>query len=50
MRYVPLLIVILLVPLGLLLSIPAPFWGGALSGLALLMSLVGLYFRIKVRF
>jgi glutamate synthase domain-containing protein 2 len=43
MRYVPLLIVIFLVPMGLLLAIPAPFWGGAISGLALLLSLVGLY-------
>jgi len=43
MRYLPLVFVVILVPFGLLLAVPAPFWGGAISGLALLLSLLGLY-------
>jgi len=43
MRYLPLVIVLVLIPAGLLLAKAAPFWGGAISSLALLASLVGLY-------
>jgi glutamate synthase domain-containing protein 2 len=42
MRYLPLAFVMFLVPVGLLLAIPAPFWGGTISGIALLLSVVGL--------
>jgi glutamate synthase domain-containing protein 2 len=43
MRYIPLLVMVLLIPVGLFISIFAPFWGGALSGLAVLLSLIGTY-------
>ena len=43
MRYFPLLIVMLMVPVGLLLAQLVPFWGGALAGLAFLFSGVGLF-------
>ncbi|AXI47023.1 FMN-binding glutamate synthase family protein [Sulfitobacter sp. SK012] len=42
MRYLPLAVVVLLVPFGLLLAGPAPFWGGAISAIAFLLSLLGL--------
>lgn len=43
MRYIPFALVVLLVPLGLLLAIYAPFWGGAIAGPAFLLSLLGAY-------
>jgi len=43
MRYLPLLLVILAVPLGAILGIAHPFAGGLLFGCALLASLVGIY-------
>ena len=43
MRYLPLLLVILAIPLGLLLAIPMPFWGGVVSSLAILLSAIGIY-------
>ena len=43
MRYIPLLIVMILVPVGLFLATLVPFWGGLVSGLALLASVVGLF-------
>lgn len=43
MRYLPLAVVLFLVPLGLLLSNFVPFWGGVISSLALLLGLVGLH-------
>ncbi len=43
MRYIPLIVVIALVPLGFLLALAAPFLGGALSALALVLSSIGLY-------
>ncbi|KAB7615541.1 FMN-binding glutamate synthase family protein [Amylibacter sp. SFDW26] len=49
MRYVPLLIIMLFVPAGLLLAVLAPFWGGAISGLAFVLSLVGLYDLLQMK-
>ncbi|MGI9436845.1 MAG: glutamate synthase-related protein, partial [Geminicoccaceae bacterium] len=43
LRYVPLILAIACVPLGLLVGIAAPFWGGLLSGIGLLASAIGLY-------
>jgi len=43
MRYLPLLLVMLTVPLGAVLGITHPFAGGLLFGGALLASLVGIY-------
>lgn len=43
MRYVPLLLVILLIPLGFVLSMGYPFAGGLLLGSSLLASVVGVY-------
>ncbi|MEP5727349.1 MAG: glutamate synthase-related protein, partial [Erythrobacter sp.] len=43
MRYLPLALVLLLVPLGRLVALIAPFFGGVISGLSLLLGLVGLY-------
>ncbi len=43
MRYLPLLLVMLTVPLGRLLGMTYPFAGGILSGGALLASVVGIY-------
>lgn len=43
LRYLPFVLVITLVPLGLLIGRVAPFWGGLLSGIGLLASGVGFY-------
>lgn len=43
MRYLPLFIVSLGLPLGIGLSLAQPFWGGLLFGTALLGSSIGLY-------
>lgn len=43
LRYIPLSLVILCIPLGLLISAATPFFGGLLSGIALLASAVGIY-------
>ncbi len=43
MRYLPLVFVIFLVPLGLLLAKSAPFWGGVISSIAILLSVLGLF-------
>ncbi len=43
LRYLPLLAVIACVPLGLLIGLATPFWGGLLFGIGLLASVVGLY-------
>ncbi len=43
MRYIPLLLVMMAVPLGAVLGIAHPFAGGLLFGCALLASLVGIY-------
>lgn len=42
MRFVPLVIAILLVPVGILLALSLPFWGGAIFSLAGLASAVGI--------
>ena len=43
MRYIPLLLVLLAVPLGAILGIAHPFAGGLLFGCALLASAIGIY-------
>ena len=43
MRYIPLLLSILLVPVGGLLAVWLPFWGGLLAGLAGVAAFIGLY-------
>lgn len=43
MRYIPLLLSILLVPVGGLLALWFPFWGGLLAGLAGVAAFIGLY-------
>jgi len=43
MRYLPFAVIVLLVPIGLLLALYSPFWGGVISGPALILSLLGLY-------
>lgn len=43
MRYIPLYIAMLMIPVGLLLAVPLPFWGGAVSGLAIFLTAVGLF-------
>ncbi|MEZ5933465.1 MAG: FMN-binding glutamate synthase family protein [Alphaproteobacteria bacterium] len=48
LRYVPLTLVILCIPLGLALSAASPFLGGLLSGVALLAAAVGIYDLLQV--
>jgi glutamate synthase domain-containing protein 2 len=43
MRYIPLLVVMLMMPVGLFLAVFAPFLGGAIFCLAFLLSAVGLF-------
>ncbi len=43
LRYLPFLLVVALVPIGLLMSRWTPFWGGILFGIGLLASCVGFY-------
>ncbi len=43
LRYAPLMLVVLVIPLGLLVGIVRPFVGGLLSGIAFLISAIGIY-------
>ena len=47
MRYLPFAVIVLLVPIGLLLALYSPFWGGVISGPALILSLLGLYYILQ---
>jgi glutamate synthase domain-containing protein 2 len=48
LRYVPLVLVVICVPLGLALAASSPFTGGVLSGIALLAAAVGIHDLLQV--
>jgi glutamate synthase domain-containing protein 2 len=43
MRFLPLIIALLTIPVGMMLAAWFPFWGGVVTGLAALLAAVGLY-------
>ncbi|MFB9149400.1 FMN-binding glutamate synthase family protein [Roseovarius ramblicola] len=49
MRYIPLIISLALIPLGFMLAILQPFWGGMLAGVAGIVALIGLYDFFQTR-
>lgn len=49
MRYIPLLLSVLLIPIGVSLAFMLPFWGGLLAGVSIVATTIGLYDLLQTK-